>query len=259
MEALTPLPQIVAKRQEIAQVKTGAPEEGAFDWVFDIFSYLGSFFSPQDPKQLYDKVTHLTTTADVDTFVKYVGNMQAELIEASALTPDRVEVRADCMRRLGVMGIMEDHAKAWIEKHAQYDFAAVDLTFNQVQVLRKKVMAAVPNVFAYTVPDAPPLDPSSNISKVSPGISNGGNNCYLISLLQGLIGDPITRRWIIDAEFVHDSPLLDNSGKKIRNFVKVLKKCTFEFEEAQRLGRKDEAMKRVINHFVFASIWNYFV
>jgi len=239
MEALTPLPQIVAKRQDIAQVKTGAPEEGTFDWIFNFFSNVGSLFSGQDPEQLYDKVTHLPTTADVDTFVRYVGNMQVELNEAPALTLDRVEVRADCMRRLGVMGLMEDHAKAWMKEHVEYEFAAVNLTFQQVQVLRKKVMAAVPSVGEYTVPDAPALDASSSISKVSPGITNGGNNCYLISLLQGLIGDPITRRWIIDAEFVHDSPLLDNSGKKIRNFVKVLKECTFEFEEAQRLGRKD--------------------
>ena len=239
MEVLTPLPQIVAKRQEIAQVKTGAPEEGSFDWVFDIFSYLGRFFFGQEPKQLYDKATHLPTTVDVETFVKYVGNMQVEIREASALTPDRVEVRADCMRRLGVMGVMEDHARAWIKDHAQYEFAAVDLTFQEVQALRQRVIDAVPNVGGYTVPDAPPLDAASSISKVSPGITNGGNNCYLISLLQGIIGDPITRQWIIDAEFVYDSPLLEDSEMKIRNFVRVLKECTFEFEEAQRLGRKD--------------------
>ena len=239
MEALTPLPQIVAKRQEIAQVKPGAPEEGTFDWVFDIFNYLGSFFFGPVPKQLYDKATHLPTTVDVDTFIQYVGNLQVELAEASALTLDRVEVRADCMRRLGVMGIMEDHAKAWKKEHAEYDFAAVDLTFQQVKALRQRVMDAVPNVGGYTVPDAPLLDAASSISKVSPGITNGGNNCYLISLLQGIIGDPITRQWIIDAEFVYDSPLLNASEKQIRNFVRVLKECTFEFEEAQRLGRTD--------------------
>lgn len=239
MEALTPLPQIVAKRQEIAQVKPGAPEEGTFDWVFDIFNYLGSFFFGPVPKQLYDKATHLPTTVDVDTFVQYVGNLQVELNEAAALTPDRVEVRADCMRRLGVMGVMEDHARAWMKEHAQYEFAAVDLTFQQVKGLRQKVMDAVPNIGGYTVPDAPPLDAASSISKVSPGITNGGNNCYLISLLQGIIGDPITRQWIIDAEFVYDSPLLDDSETKIRHFVRVLKECTFEFEETQRLGRKD--------------------
>ncbi|QVL56183.1 MAG: hypothetical protein KFB95_02990 [Simkaniaceae bacterium] len=239
MEALTPLPQIVAKRQEIAQVKTGAPEEGAFDWVFDIFSSLGRFFFAQEPKQLYDKVTHLQTTIDVETFVKYVGNMQVELREAAALTPDRVEVRADCMRRLGVMGVMEDHTRAWMKANPRYEFAPVEQTFQQVQALRQRVMGAVPNVGGYTVPDAPPLDAASSISKVSPGITNGGNSCYLISLLQGIIGDPITRQWIIDAEFVYDSPLLEDSERKIRNFVRVLKECTFEFEEAQRLGRKD--------------------
>ena len=133
MEALTPLPQIVAKRQEIAQVKPGAPEEGAFDWVFDIFSYLGSFFFAQEPKQLYDKATHLHTAATVETFVQYIGNLQVELNEASALTPDRVEVRADCMRRLGVMGVMEDHAREWMKEHNTYEFAAVTLTFQQVE------------------------------------------------------------------------------------------------------------------------------
>lgn len=239
MEALTPLPQIVAKRQEIAQVKTGAPEEGAFDWVFDIFSYLGSFFFAQEPKQLYDKATHLHTAATVETFVQYIGNLQVELNEASALTPDRVEVRADCMRRLGVMGVMEDHAKAWMKEHATYEFAAVAPTFQQVKALRQRVMDAVPNVGGYTVPDTSPLDHSSRISKVSPGITNGGNNCYLISLLQGIIGDPITRQWIIDAEFIYETSLLDDSETKIRHFVRVLKECTFEFEEAQRLGKKD--------------------
>ncbi len=239
MEALVPLPQIVARRQEIAQVKPGAPEEGAFDWVFDIFKYLGSFFFAQEPKQLYDKATHLHTAATVETFVQYIGNLQVELNDASALTPDRVEVRADCMRRLGVMGVMEDHAREWMKEHNTYEFAAVTLTFQQVKALRQRVMDAVPNVGGYTVPDAPPLDPSSSISKVSPGITNGGNNCYLISLLQGIIGDPITRQWIIEAEFVYDTPLLEDSERKIRNFVRVLKECTFEFEEAQRLGRKD--------------------
>ncbi|WP_316359084.1 hypothetical protein [Candidatus Neptunichlamydia sp. REUL1] len=235
MEALTPLPQIVAKRQDIAQVKPGAVKEG----VFDIFNYLGSFFFAQEPKQLYNKATHLHTAATVETFVQYIGNLQVELNEASALTPDRVEVRTDCMRRLSAMGVMEDHAREWMKEHSTYEFEAVTLTFQQVKALRKRVMDAVPNVGGYTVPDAPPLDPSSSISKVSPGITNGGNNCYLISLLQGIIGDPITRQWIIEAEFLYDSPLLEDSERKIRNFVRVLKECTFEFEEAQRLGRKD--------------------
>ena len=245
MDAVVPhkiaLPKFVAERRSIT------PRAKTSDWSFGFLDYVGSFFSSSDSTQLHDKVTYLPSTASPEIFAMYVGNMLVELAEASALTPDRVEVRIDCMRRLYVVGLMKDTAEAWMRENDTYEFTPVNVIFQDVQTLRDKVSKAVP-VGRYTLPDAPPLEPGAELrlSKVSPGFTNGGMTCYLSSLLQGLIGDPITRRWIINAKYVKSSFRFEDSEKNIREFVRVLKECTFEFEEAQRRERKDAFPRQFI-------------
>ena len=217
-------------------------QRGYFDWIFDFLGFIGSFVVSSPKKSLSESVESLPSSAMEDVFGKYVAKMSAEVRELEAVDLTNDHDRKGCIKRLFALGIMETHAQKWMQGHTKkYDYSDVTDLFKRANAIRQNILKQRPKGKTYTVSASLKERSVSALSKTSPGIYNGGNNCYLISLFQGILGDPITRRWIVDGTFLVDSPRVDNDVKPhLKRFVTALKKCAFEYEEAQRTSQKKE-------------------
>ncbi|MCB1110332.1 MAG: ubiquitin carboxyl-terminal hydrolase [Chlamydiia bacterium] len=227
--ALTPV-TIPTERNVIPQ-----PKVGNTDLMTEWWDWICSFFISPSEVRLLDRVIPIESSADFQLFRSYVGNIGRDLVEIAALDPSRLADRQKGIRMLAVESVMEGYAKTWMAEHKTYDYTSVNALFAQARGLRDKVMGHAETI-PFHVPEAP-KSPVSTVSSVSPGMVNKGNTCYLASLFQGILGDPVTRRWIVDAEFRLD-PFAHGEFNQddLAVFVRVLKECASEYEEAQRQG-----------------------
>ena len=224
MAGLTPLPQIPATRQPLDQ------DGGYFDWAYDLYNYICRLYNGSPEANPLGNVAHLDVGATPDVFARYVGNIQADLNDIEPLDKSRVDIRKQCIRTLAIVGRMEEDVRAWKNAQRTYDYTPVDTLFRRADRIRTAVLDAVPNG-SYAVPNELPVT-ASTISPPPPRIVNeNGSDCFLISLFEGLVGDPITRKWIIQTDFQY--PI---RSPELENFHRILKECVHKYQTAQRTG-----------------------
>ena len=194
-----------------------------------IWAYLASLFSPKPKRSLLDRISVLPQEANLDTFTQYVANIRSELDGANSSLNSK-----EILRMLSVSSVMITHAKKWMEGHPNHDYSEVEEIFKEKERIRSRGLPSS----HYEVPDAL----RSLESRKSPGMKNQGNTCYLASLLQGLLGDPLTRSYFNDWHFdeEHFNRLVTSHQRRpdeisaLKKFSETFKKWKTKFLDAQK-------------------------
>ncbi|MCB1107066.1 MAG: hypothetical protein KDK76_03110 [Chlamydiia bacterium] len=191
--------------------------------------------TPQNPLN----VTSLGPDASQENFTRYLADFTQKVTSAEQKISGATQTTPKEYQLLTTLNKMKSGLDKWIVNHPDFDADAAKAAIAKVETLRAALLEKTPNKQGrYSVPTSDGKNCITSLS--SPGMKNQGNTCYLASLFQGLMGNPITKRWVINGEFDFDNPQLDEeTRKKLQEFVKVLKHCAAEFSNAQRAGKKE--------------------